>query len=53
LQVAAIRLWDASGAGLLREFYEQQGLAAQDNGRPDASRLPAAIESVRAAWPYV
>jgi hypothetical protein len=53
LQVAAIRLWDAGGPGLLREFYEQQGLAARDNDRPHASRLPAAIESVRAAWPDV
>lgn len=53
LQVAAIRLWDASGPRLLRDFYEQQGLAARDDGRPGASRLPAAIESVRTAWPHV
>jgi hypothetical protein len=53
LQVAAIRLWDAGGPWLLREFYEQQDLAAQYNGQPDASRLPAAIESVRTAWPHV
>lgn len=53
LQVAAIRLWDASGPGLLREFYDQQGFAGQDSDQPGASRLPAAIESVRAAWPHV
>lgn len=53
LQVAAIRLWDAGGPGLLREFYELQGLAAQDDDQPAASRLPAAIESVRTAWPEV
>jgi hypothetical protein len=53
LQVAAIRLWDADGPGLLREFYEQQGLVAQDDRQPGASRLPAAIESVRTAWPDV
>jgi hypothetical protein len=53
LQVAAVRLWEANGPGLLREFYEQQGLAAQDNDHPGASRLPAAIESVRTAWPDV
>jgi hypothetical protein len=52
LQVAAIRLWDAGGPGLLREFYEQQALAAQDD-QPAASRLPAAIESVRTAWPDI
>lgn len=53
LQVAAIGLWDAGGPWLLREFYEQQGLAAQDHGQPGASRLPAAIETVRTAWPHV
>ena len=53
LQVAAIRLWDAGGPGLLAEFYEQQGLTAQGNDRTDASRLPAAIESLRTAWPDV
>ena len=53
LQVAAIRLWDASGPSLLREFYEQQRLAAQDDGKPEMARLPAAIDSVRTAWPHV
>ncbi|HEX2140689.1 MAG TPA: hypothetical protein VHK28_00240 [Candidatus Limnocylindria bacterium] len=53
LQVAAIRLWDAGGPELLREFYEQQQLAAQDNTLADASRLPAAIQWVRDAWPDV
>jgi hypothetical protein len=53
LQVAAIRLWDAGGPGLLREFYDQQRLAAQDNDRSAASRLPAAIDWVRTAWPDV
>lgn len=53
LQVAAIRLWDANGPALLREFYDQQGPAIQSDDQADASRLPAAIESVRAAWPDV
>ena len=53
LQVAAGRLWDAGGPALLREFYEHQLLAAQQDGRADASRLPSAIDSVRDSWPHV
>jgi hypothetical protein len=53
LQVAASRLWDAGGPALLREFYQHQLLAAQQDGRADASRLPSAIDSVRDAWPHV
>jgi hypothetical protein len=53
LQVAAGRLWDAGGVALLREFYEHQLLAAQQDGRADASPLPSAIDSVRDSWPHV
>jgi hypothetical protein len=53
LQVAAGQLWDAGGLALLREFYEHQRLAAQQNGTADASPLPSAISSVRDAWPEV
>jgi hypothetical protein len=53
LQVAAGRLWDAGGSALLREFYEHQRLAAEQDGRADTSPLPSAIDSVRNAWPRV
>jgi hypothetical protein len=53
LQVAAGRLWDAGGPTLLREFYEQQRQAAQQDGKGDAPSLPSAIDSVRDAWPHV
>lgn len=53
LQVAAVRLWDGGGLALLREFYEHQRLAALQDGRADALRLPSAIASVRDAWPHV
>jgi hypothetical protein len=53
LQVAASYLWDAGGLELLREFYEHQLLAAQQDSRADASRLPSAIDSIRDAWPHV
>jgi hypothetical protein len=53
LQVAAIRLWDADGPELLREFYERQRRTAQNGGHSSQPALPDAIAALRASWPDV